>query len=156
MEVFDMALIRWSPRRDLWDPFTGLAEIQDEVNRLFDTSLRRHGGFDGVFSPALDVVVEKDNVLVKADLPGLGKDDISVTLQDNHLTIKGEKKHEVEQKEANYFLSERVHGSFTRTIELPVAVDAARIEARFKDGVLHVTLPKTEQAKPKQIEVKVS
>ncbi|MGD0061336.1 MAG: Hsp20/alpha crystallin family protein [Verrucomicrobiia bacterium] len=151
-----MALIRWSPRRDLWDPFTGLAEIQDEVNRLFDTSLRRHGGFDGVFSPALDVVVEKDNVLVKADLPGLGKDDISVTLQDNHLTIKGEKKHEVEQKEANYFLSERVHGSFTRTIELPVAVDAARIEARFKDGVLHVTLPKTEQAKPKQIEVKVS
>jgi HSP20 family protein len=156
MEVFDMALIRWSPRRDLWDPFTGLAEIQDEVNRLFDASLRRHGGFDGVFSPALDVVVEKDNVLVKADLPGLGKDDISVTLQDNHLTIKGEKKHEVEQKEANYFLSERVHGSFTRTIELPVAVDAARIEARFKDGVLHVTLPKTEQAKPKQIEVKVS
>jgi len=151
-----MALIRWSPRRDLWDPFTGLAEIQDEVNRLFDASLRRHGGFDGVFSPALDVVVEKDNVLVKADLPGLGKDDISVTLQDNHLTIKGEKKHEVEQKEANYFLSERVHGSFTRTIELPVAVDAARIEARFKDGVLHVTLPKTEQAKPKQIEVKVS
>ncbi len=151
-----MALIRWSPRRDLWDPFTGLAEIQDEVNRLFDTSLRRHVGFDGVFSPALDVVVEKDNVLVKADLPGLGKDDISVTLQDNYLTIKGEKKHEVEQKEANYFLSERVHGSFTRTIELPVAVDAARIEARFKDGVLHVTLPKTEQAKPKQIEVKVS
>lgn len=151
-----MALIRWSPRRDLWDPFTGLAEIQDEVNRLFDTSLRRHGGFEGVFSPALDVVVEKDNVLVKADLPGLGKDDISVTLQDNYLTLKGEKKHEVEQKEANYFLSERVHGSFTRTIELPVAVDAAKIDARFKDGVLQVTLPKTEQAKPKQIEVKVS
>jgi HSP20 family protein len=151
-----MALIRWSPRRDLWDPFTGLAEIQDEMNRLFDTSLRRHGGFEGAFNPDIDVVVEKDNVLVKADLPGLGKDDISVTLQDNYLTIKGEKKHEVEQKEANYFLSERVHGSFTRTIELPVAVDAARIDARFKDGVLHVTLPKTEEAKPKQIEVKVS
>ena len=151
-----MALIRWSPRRDLWDPFTGLAEIQDEVNRLFDASLRRHGGFDGVFSPALDVVVEKDNVLVKADLPGLGKDDISVTLQDNYLTIKGEKKHETEQKEANYFLSERVHGTFTRTIELPVAVDAAKIDARFKDGVLQVTLPKTEEAKPRQIEVKVS
>jgi HSP20 family protein len=101
-------------------------------------------------------VVEKDNVLVRADLPGLGKDDISVTLQDNYLTIQGDKKHEAEQKEANYFLSERVHGSFTRTIELPVAVDAAKIEARFKDGVLHVTLPKTEEAKPKQIEVKVS
>jgi HSP20 family protein len=151
-----MALIRWSPRRDLWDPFTGLAEIQDEVNRLFGTSLRRQNGFEGIFNPDVDVVVEKDNVLVKADLPGLGKDDISVTLQDNYLTIKGEKKHEVEQKEANYFLSERVHGSFTRTIELPVVVDVARIEARFKDGVLHVTLPKTEEAKPKQIEVKVS
>jgi HSP20 family protein len=156
MEVIDMALIRWSPRRDLWDPFTGLAEIQDEVNRLFGTSPRRQGGFEGIFSPNVDVVVEKDNVLVRADLPGLGKDDISVTLQDNYLTIQGDKKHEAEQKEANYFLSERVHGSFTRTIELPVAVDAAKIEARFKDGVLHVTLPKTEEAKPKQIEVKVS
>jgi HSP20 family protein len=156
MEVFDMAIIRWTPRRDLWDPFAGLAEIQDEMNRLFDTSLRRHGGFEGAFSPALDMVVEKDNVVVTADLPGLTKDDISVTLQDNYLTIKGEKRHEVEQKEANYFLSERVHGSFTRTIELPTAVDAKRIDARFKDGVLHVTLPKTEEAKPKQMEVKVS
>jgi HSP20 family protein len=151
-----MAIIRWSPRRELWDPFAGLAEIQNEMNRLFDTSLRRHDGFDGAFSPAFDMVVEKDNVVVKADLPGLSKDDISVSLQDNYLTIKGEKKHETEQKEANYFLSERVHGTFTRTIELPVAVDAKRIDARFKDGVLHVTLPKTEEAKPKQIEVKVS
>lgn len=151
-----MALIRWSPRRDLWDPFTSLAEIQDEVNRLFDTSLRRHGGFEGVFSPAIDLVVEKDNVVVKADLPGLTKDDVAVSLQDNYLTIKGEKKHETEQKEANHFLSERVYGSFTRTIELPAAVDAKKIDARFKDGVLHVTLPKTEEAKPKQIEVKVN
>ena len=101
-----------------------------------------------MFSPAVDIVVEKDNVIVKADLPGLTKDDVSVTLQDNYLTIRGEKKHETEQKEANYFLSERVYGSFTRTIELPLAVDAKKIEARFKDGVLHVTLPKTEEAKP--------
>ena len=150
-----MALIRWSPRRDLWDPFAGLAEIQDEMNRLFDTSLRRHGGFDGAFSPAIDVVVGKDNVIVKAELPGLSKDDVSVALQENYLTIKGEKKHEFEQKETNYFVSERAYGSFTRTIELPTTVDAKKIEARFKDGVLEVTLPKTEEAKPKQIEVKV-
>src|ERR1041385_6352550 len=130
MEVFNMALIRWSPRRDVWDPFASLAEVQDEMNRIFDTSLRRRSGFDGVFSPAIDVVAEKDNVVVKADLPGLTKDDISVTLQDNYLTIRGEKKHESEQKEANYFLSERVSGSFTRTIELPLAVDAGKIEAR--------------------------
>jgi HSP20 family protein len=156
LEVFDMALIRWSPRRDLWDPLGSLAEIQDEMNRLFETSLRHPTGLDAVFSPSIDIVVEKDNVIVKADLPGLAKDDVTVTLQDNYLTIKGEKKHEVQQKETNYFLSERVHGSFTRTIELPMAVDAKKIEARFKDGVLHVTLPKTEDAKPKQIEVKIS
>ncbi len=95
-------------------------------------------------------------MVVKADLPGLTKDDITVTLQDDYLTIKGEKKHEVEQQEANYFLSERVHGSFTRTVELPMAVNAKSIDARFKDGVLHVTLPKTEEARPKQIEVKVN
>jgi len=111
---------------------------------------------DGSFSPSIDVVVGKDNVIVRADLPGLSKDDVSVSLQENYLTIKGEKKHEFEQKEANYFVSERAYGSFTRTIELPAAVDAKKIEARFKDGVLEVTLPKTEEAKPKQIEVKVS
>ena len=156
MEVFDMALIRWSPRREAWDPFAGLAEIQDEMNRLFETSLRHRGGFDGGFYPPIDVVVEKDNVIVKADLPGLTKDDVTVSLQDNYLTIKGEKKHEFEQKDANYFVGERSYGMFTRTVELPTAVDAKKIEARFKDGVLHVTLPKTEDAKPKQIEVKVS
>jgi HSP20 family protein len=155
MEVFNMALIRWNPRTEVWDPFTGLAELHDEVNRLFGASLRRQSGFDEVFSPAIDVAVEKDNVIVNADLPGLTKDDVSVTLQDNYLTIRGEKKHETEQKEANCFLSERIYGSFTRTIELPMAVDASKIEARFKDGVLQVTLPKTEDAKPKQIEVKV-
>ena len=151
-----MTLIRWSPRRDSWNPLGSLAEIQNEMNRLFETSIRHPGGFDAAFSPSIDVVVEKDDVIVKADLPGLTKDDVTVTLQDNYLTIKGEKKHEVEQQDANYFLSERVHGSFTRTIELPMTVDAKRIEARFKDGVLHVNLPKTEDAKPKQIEVKVS
>ncbi len=151
-----MALIRWSPRRDLWDSFSGLAGIQDEMDRLFDTSLRHRGVFDGAFSPAIDMVVEKDNVIVKADLPGLTKDDVTVSLQDNYLTITGEKKHEFEQKETNYFVSERAYGSFTRAVELPTAVDAKKIEARFKDGVLEVTLPKTEEAKPKQIEVNVS
>ena len=151
-----MALIRWNPRQEVWDPFTGLAELHDEVNRLFGASLRRQNGFDVAFSPAIDVAVEKDNVIVNADLPGLTRDDVTVTLQDNYLTIRGERKHATEQTEANYFLSERMFGSFTRTIELPMAVNASKIEARFKDGVLQVTLPKTEDAKPKQIEVKFS
>ena len=151
-----MAIIRWNPRREAWDPFAGLAEIHEEMDRLFGRSLRSREGFGVTFSPAIDVEVEKDNVIVKADLPGLTKDDVSVTLQENYLTIKGEKKQETEKKDANYFVSERVYGSFTRVVELPVAVDASKIDARFKDGVLHVTLPKTEEARPKQIDVKVS
>jgi HSP20 family protein len=153
-----MALIRWTPRSELWDPFASLADIQEEMNRLFDTSLRRagRGDLEGVFLPALDVIEEKEHFLVKADLPGLSKDDVSVTLQDHFLTVKGEKKHEAESKDANYYRRERVYGTFSRTIELPATVDARKIEANFKDGVLQIRLPKTEEARPKQIEVKVS
>lgn len=152
-----MALIRWSPHTELWDPFSSLEEIREQMNRVFDTSLRRVGprGFEEGFVPALDVVEEKDKFLVRCDLPGLRKEDVNVTLQDNYLTIKGEKKHEVETKEAKFFYRERLHGSFVRTVELPLNVDAKKIEAHFRDGVLHVSLPKTEEAKPKQIDVKV-
>ena len=151
-----MALIRWQPKTELWDPFAGLSEIQDEMNRLFDTSLRRRGAPDGDFVPALDIVEEKDNLVVKADLPGMTKDDITVAIQDNVLTIKGERKYEAEKKDANYYRRERVCGSFVRSLELPVTVDPNKVSASFRDGVLHVTLPKSEDAKPKQIEVKVS
>lgn len=141
-----MTLIRWKPHSELWDPFANLADIREEMSRFFD----------GAFVPAVDVVEEKDNFLVKIDLPGLSKDDVNVTLQDNFLTVKGEKKHEAETKDANFYRKERVYGSFSRTVELPASVDAKRIDAHFKDGVLQVRLPKTEEAKPKQIEVKVS
>jgi len=153
-----MSLIRWTPRTDLLDPFAGLAELQEEMNRWFDTSLRRlgRGEFYGNFLPAVDVVEEKDNYLVNVELPGLTKDDVSVTLQDNYLTIKGEKKYEAEKKDAHYYRRERMYGAFSRTIELPSTVDAKKIEAQFKNGVLSVRLPKTEEAKPKQIEVKVN
>ncbi len=151
-----MALIRWSPKRELWDPFAQLSEIQDEMNRLFEASLQRRTSGERFFAPAMDLVEEKDHLTLQADLPGLTKDDVTVTVQDNYLTIKGEKKHEAESKEANRYISERVYGQFARTIALPTTVDAKRIEARFKDGVLRVTLPKTEEAKPKQIEVKVN
>jgi HSP20 family protein len=153
-----MALIRWSPKTEMWDPFRGLDELQQEMNRLFDTSLRRvgRGDLEGAFWPAVDVAEEKDGFLVRMDLPGLAKEDVTVTLQDHFLTIKGEKKHETEAKETNYYYRERVHGTFTRTIELPSTVDAKKIDAQFKDGVLSVRLPKTEEAKPKQIDIKVN
>ena len=121
-------------------------------------SLRRSGLRDseGAFLPAVDVVEEKDNIIVKAELPGLTKEDVSVTLQDDSLMIKGEKKYEAESKEADFYRRERAHGAFSRLIELPAALDAQKIEAHFRDGLLHVTLPKTDPAKPKQTEVKVS
>ena len=126
------------------------------MNRLFDSSLPRRNGWETTFSPALDVVEEKDNFLVRVDLPGLTKADVSVTIQDNFLTVKGERKHEVEKKEANYYHHERIHGQFIRTIELPARVAAGQVLANFKDGVLQITLPKSEEAKPKEISVSVS
>lgn len=145
MEDINMALIRWRPTTDLWDPFAGIDELRREVNRAFDTA----------FAPALDVVEEKDSFLVKMDLPGLTKDDVNVTIQDNFLTVKGERKHEVEKKDTNFYHRERVYGAFARTVELPTRVDATKVQANFRDGVLHVTLPKSEEAKPKEIKVSV-
>ena len=154
-----MALIRWTPR-DTWDPFANLTDIQQEMNRLFESSLRRRVGGSGTlgsgFVPAIDVVEEKDKLVVRCDLPGYSKDDVSVTLEDNCLSIKGERKPEAVSKEANYYRQERVYGSFHRVFELPMSVNAQSIEAHFRDGVLQVTLPKAEEAKPKQIPVKVN
>ncbi|HTS20116.1 MAG TPA: Hsp20/alpha crystallin family protein [Verrucomicrobiae bacterium] len=151
-----MAMVRWTPRSDLWDPFASLSDIQDEMNRLFDTSLRRSGSraLDGAFFAPCDIFEEKDKLVIRMDLPGLRKDDVHVTLQQGLLTIKGERKADA-PKDANYYAQERVSGTFTRTIQLPVSVEAGKIDASFRDGVLQVTLPKSEDAKPKQIEVKV-
>jgi HSP20 family protein len=155
-KVIDMALVRWTPRTNLWDPFASLTDLQEEMNRLFDSSLRRFGSrsADGAFLPACDIVEEKDRLLIRMDLPGLRREDVNVTLQEGVLTVKGERKIET-TKDANYYLRERVAGSFTRAIELPVAVNAGKIDAHFRDGVLEITLPKAEEAKPKQIEIKV-
>ena len=152
-----MALIRWNPNTRVWDPFGSLAEVRGEINRLFDTSLWRRGSLlVGTVAPAVDVVEEPESFLVKADLPGVSKDDVSVAIQDSFLTIKGERKHEMEKKDGNFYHQERVHGQFVRTVELPTRVDASKVLATFKDGVLQVTLPKSEEAKPKEIKVNVN
>ena len=150
-----MTLMRWSPRRETWDPFSRLAEIQNEMSQLFDTSLRqRNGGL--AYVPPMDVSVEGDNILVRAELPGLRKEDVKVSLEHNLLTISGEKKEETQKEGNQYYFQERSYGAFSRSVELPTTVDAKKITATFKDGVLHVTLPKSEEAKPRQIEVKVN
>src|SRR5215467_10582305 len=105
--------------------------------------------------PAVDLYKEKDDIVVKAELPGMEKDNIEVNLSDNRLTIRGEKKKEEEVKKENYYRSERSYGSFVRTLELPREVQADKVKANFKNGVLEIRLPKTEEAKKKETKVRV-
>ncbi len=156
--VNDMNIVRFRRRTPInWDPFWSLRDIQGEVNRLFPD----FSGDDtetGVakLTPAVDLVDTKDDVIVKVELPGIKKEDVDITLHDDLLTIKGEKKAEKEEKEGSRYYFERRYGSFARTITLPVNVKSDEIKAKFTDGVLEVTLPKAEEEKSKEIKVTVN
>ncbi len=156
-----MSLIRYqTPELSSWSPFVGLSTLRDEMNRLFDLSAPGFGGREdrllGVWNPPLDVFQDKDHVFVKCELPGMKKEDIQISLHENTLTISGERKQETEIKEGDGYRSERFFGRFHRSLTLPVPVQASNVKAQYKDGILAVTLAKAEEAKPKQIEVKVS
>ena len=107
-------------------------------------------------APALDVYDQKDDLIVKAEIPGLTKDEIDISLEGNTLTIKGEKKKEEEVKEEDYYRCERTFGAFSRSVELPADVQADKVNASFKNGVLEIRLPKTEEAKKNVVKVKVA
>ena len=107
-------------------------------------------------APALDVYEDKEDLIVKAEMPGLTKEELDITLEGNTLTIKGEKKKEDEIKEDNYYRSERTFGSFSRMVELPIDVKCDKVNASFKNGVLEIRLPKTEEAKKNVVKVKVA
>ena len=145
-----MAIKRWRPFRDL-------VSVQDDMNRLFDDFFgrlpMRTEGMERMWAPNVDVSETKDNIIVTAEIPGMTKDDIKVTLNENTLTLSGEKKRE---KEANYHRIERSYGSFTRSFDLPTTVQFDKIKANYKDGVLQITLPKSEEVKPKEIPIAVS
>ncbi|MBI4550297.1 MAG: Hsp20/alpha crystallin family protein, partial [Candidatus Omnitrophica bacterium] len=134
-----------------WEPFRDLERIQDEMNKLFDFSLAKSSGKNSTFvwNPAVDVYETKDHVIVKADLPGMEKDEIQVSVQGDTLIIKGEKKQEKEHKEEDYVRTERAYGSFYRALALPESVDSDKVKAAYKNGVLELTLPKKEEVKPK-------
>jgi HSP20 family protein len=153
-----MSLIRYQfPEVSKWSSFDRLNSLRDEMNRLFDFSWpsRDTGLFSG-WSPSLDVWDDKDNLVVKVELPGLKKEEINISLHEGVLTVSGERKHGVEKKEGQSFRSERYFGKFQRSVTLPTPVDAGKVNASYKDGVLTVELPKAEEAKPKQIAVNVS
>ena len=152
-----MSLIRYqNPSLSSWPTFDRLASLRDEMDRLFDfTYPSRDTGLFSGWSPALDLYDDKDSFLVSVELPGMKKEEIDISLHDGVLTISGERKHERENKEGETFRSERYFGKFQRSVSLPTGVDAGKVKASYKDGILSVFLPKLEEAKPRQIEVNV-
>jgi len=152
-----MSLIRYQPTELApWTPFDRLSTLRDEMNRLFDFSQPTTTGLFGGWSPALDVYDQKDNFLILCELPGMKKEDIEITVENNTLTVSGERKMEQERKEGETFRSERYFGKFQRSVTLPISVDSSHVKATYKDGVLQVELPKSEEAKQKQIQVNVA
>jgi HSP20 family protein len=145
-----MKLIQFQrPTLSSWPGVGRLADLRQEIDRLFESPVVG-------FAPALDVHEDKENFVVKVELPGVNKEDVNVSLQDDCLTIAGERKGETKQEDAEVYHTERYFGRFQRTVALPAAVAPEKVKAQYKDGVLTITLPKTEEAKPKQIDVSVN
>jgi len=147
-----MAIMRWRPWGDL-------VSVEDEMNRLFgdffgQLPARRAWAVER-WSPAVDISENNDKIHVDVEIPGMKKEDIKVSLENNVLMLKGEKKQEREINEENCHRLERRYGSFVRSFELPVRVKADQIKAAYKNGVLHVELPKAEEVKPKEIPIEV-
>lgn len=153
------SLARWQ-RPDLtWPTFGRLTNLRDEIDRLFEVPLAELAHTSQLLSgwtPAFDVFEDKDNFYVRAELPGMRKEDIDLSLHNGSLSVSGERKSEEKLKDAEVYRTERFFGRFQRTITVPAEVAVDKIKAQYKDGILSVTLPKAEEAKPKHIDVKVN
>jgi HSP20 family protein len=132
-----MTLIKFEPMREI-------ETLHERIQKYFDDFSSFGFNFSETFSPKIDISEEKDKINVVAEIPGVKKQDIKITLQDNILTIEGEKKQESEKKEKNYYRSERMFGSFKRSFTLPAEVDSEKVEAKFEDGMLNISLKKLE------------
>jgi HSP20 family protein len=147
-----MALIRWEPAREL-------ATIQTEMNRLFNTFFepgQANGGGQAALRqwiPAMDLVETGEDFVLRADLPGLAENDVNIELEDNVLTISGERKAEHEERKEGYYRVERASGAFHRSLTLPEGIDPDRVRASFDKGVLEISIPKPEQRKPRKVTI---
>lgn len=155
-----MSLVRWRPSHDLPMFPSDVLNIQREINRMFNEMFRSDWGEDSalapsLWSPATDITEREDAYVVKLELPGVSKRDVTISLRGHTLTVRGDKKQEKESEESNYRRVERSYGSFERSFTLPDSAAADRVEASFVDGILMITVPKAGEAQAKQIEVHV-
>jgi HSP20 family protein len=145
-----MAIVRY-------DPFRDLRTLQEEVNRLFSTNLTRSFGDEGIargaWAPSVDIYENKDQIVLEAELPGMKQDDFDLSIENNVITLRGERKFEKVDETDNYHRVERSYGSFTRSFTLPQTVSAEGATAEYTNGVLRVTLPKREETKARRIQV---
>ena len=148
-----MALVRWRPNEDV---FPGFFNLRSEINRMFDEFAGRQPSRDveqSTWYPMVDISETEEQITLRAELPGMKKEDIHLSVENNTLTISGEKKAEREEKNEQYHRVERTYGRFTRSFTLPVTVDSEKVKASYANGVLTLALPKVEAAKPKQIAI---
>ena len=141
-----------------WDTYSGLSGLQEQVNRLFESSFPRRADNSALttWAPAVDIFETENELVVKADLPDVNEKDIDVRVENNTLTVRGERKFEEKTEKENYLRVERTYGSFSRSFSLPNTVNNEAIKADYKNGVLTVTLPKRAESKPKQVKVNVT
>jgi HSP20 family protein len=142
-----------------WDPFRDLLSIQDRMNRLFEQTLSRSRSEEGIaastWTPTVDIYETPETIVLKAELPGLSREDIEIQIRDNALTLKGERRFAKDAQQENYLRIERAYGAFQRSFTLPATIQQDKVRAVFRDGVLELTLPKAEEAKSKKIAIEV-
>lgn len=149
-------------KMQVWSPFSDVWDLQDEMNRMFRNFglglTRRSEGESGelsLWAPAVDIAEDREAVRITAELPGLKQNEVKINVEDGVLTLKGERKFTDETKKENYYRIERSYGAFSRSFSLPPTVDAEKIRATMKDGVLELLIPKKEEAKLKEIQIEV-
>ncbi len=137
-----------------WEPFRDVMRTSDRLSRVFDDPFFRFFEEEGnIWSPAVDLFNEEDRVLVKAEVPGIDKNDLDIRVENNVLTITGEKKREKEIKDESAYRMERCYGKFSRSFSLPTPVNGDKVKASYKDGILEIELPKADEVKPRKIKI---
>lgn len=145
-----------------WSPFDDVLEMQRDINRMFSNFFGRTEDREltpvreGVWAPVLDVYETKDDLVVRAELPGMSKDEIEITVEGNHLVLRGERDLEHEVDEESYHRIERAYGAFRRALPLPATVDPDKVDATYRNGVLEIRLAKREEAKPRPVKIKAA